>query len=116
MSLHSKSLKEATKALKEITQTHESAIMRIVAQDALDSGYPLQYLDDVTRHGCVSGAVTGLIYYVDTHAFYDTHYDEIEAMRYDWEDQSGTKLQPDGDLKNWYAWFAYEQKCQELLV
>jgi len=36
-------------------------------------------------------------------------------MRYDWEDQTGTKLYSDGDLKNWYAWFAYEQKCSELL-
>jgi len=114
MSLHSKSLKEATKALKEIAQTHESTIMRIVAQDALDSRYPLQYLADVVRHGCVSGAVTGLIYYVDTHQFYDTHYDEIEAIRYDWEDQTGFKLQPEGDLKNWFSWFAYEQKCFEL--
>lgn len=111
MSLHSKSLKEVKTILHEIAENHESGIMRIVATDALDSGSPLDYLQDVTNYGCVSG----LIYYVQTHAFFDNHYEEIEAMRYDWEDQTGTKLSPDGDLKNWYAWFAYEQKCIGLL-
>tara|TARA_Y100000588_G_scaffold222725_1_gene236626 strand:+ start:93 stop:446 length:354 start_codon:yes stop_codon:yes gene_type:complete len=115
MSLHSKSLKEVKTILHEIAKSHESGIMRIVATDALDSESPLDYLQDVTNYGCISGSVSGLIYYVDTHAFFDNHYEEIEAMRYDWEDQTGTKLYPNGDLKNWYAWFAYERKCSELL-
>lgn len=40
----------------------------------------------ILRHGCVSGWVSSLIYYSDTHAFYDRYYDEIEDLRLEWEE------------------------------
>jgi hypothetical protein len=62
--------------------------------------------------------VTSLIYYRDTHAFYETHYDEIEEMRTEYEELNGQPLKINGDLKNFLAWFAFEsvawQLCQEL--
>jgi hypothetical protein len=64
----------------------------------------------LAQYGCVSGLVSNLIYYRDTHAFYDRHYEEIEDLRCEY-DGCGTRPFPyplDGDLKNFFAWFAFE--------
>jgi len=55
-----------------------------------------------------------MVYYRDTHAFFDRHYDEIEDLRHYHEDDTGERLHPDGDLKNWFAWFAYEDTARRL--
>jgi hypothetical protein len=34
-------------------------------------------IEDVTRHGCVHGTISELIYYHDTSAFYEKYQDEI---------------------------------------
>lgn len=52
--------------------------------------------------------VSGLIYFSDTHVFFDRHYDEIEEIRQDFEQSHGYPFYPPGDLKNDLAWFAYE--------
>lgn len=67
-------------------------------------------LDDICTHGCVSGAVTTMIYYEDTHAFFDRHYGEIMELRED------CQYDPpfDVDYKNNMAWFAYEVRAHEL--
>ena len=45
---------------------------------------------------------------MDTAAFFDRHYDEIEDLRRDWEDSIGQPMQIAGDLKNTLAWFGFE--------
>ena len=72
------------------------------------------FFEDLQRGGCASGMICGLIYYVDTAKFYDKFYNEIEEMREDWEFQTGETLQPKGDLKNWFAWFAFEETARNL--
>lgn len=99
----------------EDMQPYEGSIKEIVIQDALDSEDPLNYLRDVTTHGCVSGMVSGLIYYTDTHKFYDEHYDEIEELRQEYKDEIGEEIQVKNDLKNFYSWFAYEWVASKLL-
>lgn len=59
--------------------------------------------------------VSRLIYYTDTHAFFDRHYDEIEEMRQDWEDSVGQPLEIKGDLKNGLAWFAFEEVAYQMM-
>lgn len=66
------------------------------------------YVNDVLTHGCVSGIVTELIYYTDTHKFYDTHYEDIEALREEYEEDFGHGLRIEGDLKNFMAWWSFE--------
>lgn len=32
------------------------------------------------------GMIGGLIYYTDTHAFFEKHYAEIQELKYEWEE------------------------------
>lgn len=62
-------------------------ILSVIAQEALEDRAPLTHLKDLYEYGCVSGTFSSLIYYHQTHAFFDTHYDEIEEMREIWEEE-----------------------------
>lgn len=53
--------------------------------------------------------IGSLIYYRDTHAFFDRHYDEIQAIRWRMEDEGILPSMRGHDLKNFYAWFAFEE-------
>ena len=79
-----------------------------MAREALDHDEPLSFFQELLEHGCVSGMVNSLIYYRDTHAFFDQHYEEIEALREEFEHDQGVSLDISGDLKNALAWFAFE--------
>ncbi len=49
--------------------------------------------------------VSSLVYYEDTHEFFDRHYDEIEEIRAELEEQGlELKLPSQSDLKNFFAW------------
>jgi len=86
---------------------HDS-IKAAVAREALSHESPVSFFKDLARIGCVSGMVGSLIYYHQTHAFFDNHYAEIEELRIEFE----SEVQPlliHGDLKNTLAWFAFEE-------
>lgn len=69
---------------------------------------------DLMQGGCRSGFVGSLIYYIDTHKFYDTYYDEIEELRQEIEEETGESFKIDGDLKNWFAWFGFEETAKKI--
>jgi len=59
--------------------------------------------------------VSSLIYYKDTHAFYEKHYDEIEDIRCQLNDDGIEVNFPEcSDLKNFFAWLSFEQRAYEL--
>ena len=103
--------------LKSLIKEAPASLEAAVAAEALEHNAEdiAAFFSDVLRHGCQSGIVSGLIYYVDTHSFYDRHYDEIEELRHDLEDELGQPLQPNGDLKNWFAWLAFEETARKML-
>lgn len=72
------------------------------------------YFEDLHTSGCQGGFVGPLIYYTDTNKFYDEHYDEIEELREEWEESVGQPLEIKGDLKNFYAWFAFEETARNI--
>ena len=48
-------------------------------------------------------------------AFFDDHYDEIETLRMELEESTGEKVSPgSNDLKNYFAWFAFEETARAL--
>ena len=54
--------------------------------------------------------VSSLIYYKDTHEFYDKYYNEIEDIRCQLEDDGIEVNSPKcSDLKNFYTWLSFEQ-------
>ena len=97
------------KQLQVIIDNEPASIAAYVATEALDYDDPAVFFSDLQRCGCQSGFISGLIYYSDTHAFFDRYYDEIEELREDYEDSVGEPLRIKGDLKNWFAWFAFEE-------
>lgn len=72
------------------------------------------FFSDLLQHGCVSGMVNDLIYYSDTHTFFDRFYEEIEELREEWEENTGEPIKIKGDLKNDLAWFAFEETVYQL--
>lgn len=100
--------------LENLTTEDRSSLGAAVATHILSEDNPIEWLEGLLQHGCVSGWVNDLIYYVDTHAFYDQHYDEIEDLRLDYEDSMGEPLRIKSDLKNWLAWFAYEETARSI--
>ncbi len=50
-----------------------------------------------------------MIRYSDTHKFYDKYYDEIEDIRFELQETGILEnLNLDQDLKNYFAWLAFE--------
>lgn len=72
------------------------------------------FFKDLFYSGCVSGMISPLIYYKDTHAFYDRHYNEIEELREELESSFGEALQIKSDLKNYFAWLAFEETARKI--
>ena len=59
--------------------------------------------------------VGSLIYYQDTHDFYEKHYDEIEEIRDELVEQGMEVCLPShNDLKNFFAWMSFEERAREL--
>ncbi len=112
--IYSMTKKEITNALQEIVEAEKGTIKGYVAHEALDDDDPISFFKDLLNHGCISGMIPGLIYYSDTHKFYDTHYDEIEVIREEYEESTGSPIQIKGDIKNFFAWFAYEYEAYRL--
>ncbi|MDD2987133.1 hypothetical protein [Flavobacterium sp.] len=80
------------KKLTAIANNPASSLEKEVALEALTYPDPQEFFTLLSEHGCVSGLVGSLIYYTQTHAFYDTHYQEIEELREEFEKNTGTAL------------------------
>ncbi|WP_421754188.1 DUF7222 domain-containing protein [Croceimicrobium sp.] len=101
--------------LEQITRRNPKSLRAAVAAEALEYDNIENFFHDLLHYGCISGVVSSLIYYKDTHAFYDAHYHEIEDLRYELEQEMGQPLQPQGDLKNWYAWLGFEETARKMM-
>ena len=100
--------------LQVIIDQEPCSIRAEVAREALDYENITEFFQDLQRCGCQGGFIGPLIYYRDTHAFYDRHYDEIEELRWELEDSLGQPLQVKGDLKNCFAWFGFEEMAYRM--
>lgn len=102
--------------LETITKQEPNSIKALVAREALDytSESVGSFFADLFRYGCISGMITSLTYYVDTHSFYDNHYNEIEHIRETYEEFTDYPRAIQGDLKNFLAWFAFEEVAYQL--
>jgi len=100
---------ELKNKLQAIASETENTIEKQVAIEALSCEDIKHFFEGLLNNGCVSGWVNSLVYYADTYEFYDTHYKQIEELREDFEDSIGEPIKIEGDLKNFFAWFAFEQ-------
>ena len=109
--------------LTEISDNDNSELRREIAFTILSmsgDGQGIEsFIEDLTKHGCVSGMVGNLVYYHDTVKFHDHFEEEIWTYIYD-NLQSENILQFLADLngaehvasmtqfKNLLSWYAFE--------
>lgn len=93
---------ELKNKLQAIAHQTENTIEKQVALAALNHNYEeLQnFFSDILHHGCISGMIGSLVYHKDTHTFFDTHYNQIEELRQEYEENTGIPLSINFDLKN----------------
>lgn len=102
--------------LQERLKNEDNALFQYVITDLLEKDDVVGYIKDVLKHGCISGVVSRLIYYADTHKFYDNYYNEIEDLRLELLEQGINMLEYIGenDFKNHMAWMAYEESLRQI--
>jgi hypothetical protein len=100
--------------LEIIIKNSENSIEKAVAEEALDAENIQKFFSHLLEYGCVSGSVQSLIYYVDTHSFFDTHYNQIQKILEEYQENHGEFYSLKGDLKNSLAWFSFEYTAYEL--
>jgi len=76
------------------------------------------FFSDLSQGGCSGGMIGSLIYYVDTHKFFDGYYDEIMELVEDLEQEYGSPLwtAEKGDLKNFFAWLVFEETAFKIAI
>lgn len=102
------------KQLQSIIDTKPNSLKAFVAQEALDYHDIQDFFSDLQQYGCISGMIGSLIYYTDTHQFFDDFYYDIEQLREETEENLGEPIHIKGDLKNTLAWFAFEETAYQL--
>ena len=72
------------------------------------------FFSDLSISGCSGGMISSLIYYKDTHKFFDLYQGEIEELKEEMESSLGEPLNIKGDIKNWLAWFGFEEMAKHI--
>lgn len=102
------------KQLKELSKD-ATPLEKAVIREAIDHDNPEGFFKDLLYHGCQSGMIDGLIYYKDTEKFADKHWDEIEELKNEMEDSLGEPLKMETPIKNWLAWFGFEETARKIV-
>ena len=83
------------------------------AQEEFAESFTVSFQELLT-YGTTNGIISKMIYYTDTHAFFDEHYNEIEESRKEYEKSTGEAVKIKGDLKDYLARFGYETVAYKL--
>ncbi len=104
--------------LQKMLEMESDTLKREVIEEVLDYDTDEEiecFFSDLASYGCITGMVAKLVWYTDTHAFYDKHYDEIEELRVEYLENVGESLNVgDRDWKNTLAWFGFEETAYQL--
>jgi hypothetical protein len=106
------------KTLKDI-KAEKGTIKELVLKDAEGD---IDYIKDIANNGCQGGGCNGLIYYEDTHNFYNKYAEEIDELLEELNEESGynvidnMKRMGQTDLRNFLSWLAYEVNAQNIMT
>lgn len=111
-----KNLASFIEYLESVANANEDSLAKFVANEALDRDESeiINWFEDLLSYGCQSGMISSLVYYTDTNAFFDKHYYEIMQLKEEYEDSLGEPLRMPYQMKNFLAWFGFEQTAQTL--
>ena len=127
-----KSLKERIEELRNKNDLYERVIDEILEDsEEYDEDIKeriIKRCSEIVEHGCSSGIVGSLIYYIDTSEFYDNFEEEIVELILELDEQG---LEPferlkrnidvlsillhDELYKNYVSWLVYEEIANKLL-
>ena len=106
--------KSIIKKLNAIANEPADSLRKEVAKECFNHENIECFFSDLSHYGCASWMIGKLIYYKDTYAFYDKYYNEIEELREEYEQNTGMPIKIEGDLKNFFAWFGFEETAYQL--
>lgn len=108
---------ELKNKLQAIIETKENTIEKEVALEVTSLGNDeiINSFSNILNYGSDMGMVSSFIYYKDTHKFFETHYNQIEELRYKYENNTGLNLYTKGDLKHTMAWFGFQQTAYNMI-
>jgi hypothetical protein len=107
--------KKLKKQLQKVLAENPNTIKACVIQEAFDYHNIADFFKDLLQNGCSCGMISSLIYYRDTEKFFDTHYEEIMELKTEFEESTGEVMQIPHQLKNYLAWFGFEQTAYQLV-
>lgn len=85
--------KTLIKKLERIAAEKQDSLKKEVAVEALTYEEDAAlFFCNIYEYGCSDGLVGSLIYYADTHAFYDKYYEAIEELRLEYGENNGTPV------------------------
>ncbi len=105
------------KKLKDLSESTTDSLERAVALEAYDpqsDENTICFFKDLLQHGCITGMVPSLIYYVGTEAFFDKYYEEIISLKTEYEESTGQSMVIPHQVKNHLAWFGFEETARLL--
>lgn len=73
----------------------------------------ISYVKDIINHGCISGVVSKMIYYIDTKKFFIKHMDEILELYSDLKEDLGSDPLKEVNSNN-LAWLGYEETVRKI--
>ena len=73
------------------------------------------FFKDLLNNGCQCWMIWSLIYYTDTHKFFDDNYYEIEEMRLELQENWCLEQLPESDYKNYFAWLSFEETARKIV-
>lgn len=105
--------------LIEMKESEDNALRLHVIEYILDNFKTDEEVEgfavELMKYGCQSGLIGHLIYYHDTHKFFDKYYEEIEELRWEYESSTGEPfIIGQDDLKNKLAWFGFEETAYNI--
>lgn len=107
----------------------EKETLELIVSNAVDYDSFESFLSDLLTHGCVSGFISELVYFNQTHDFAQRHAEEINELVYahlsmigfdspaqlfgeKWDKEDTLCL--DNNNRNLLAWFAVEETAREI--
>lgn len=100
--------------LKKLLNENKWTITEEIIKEALDYHNPKDFFEDLLQYGCQSWMVSSMIRHKDTYEFFEKHYEEIEEIRAELEEQGIEIKIPTNDLKNFLSWLSFEERARQI--
>lgn len=100
--------------LKKLLNENKWTITEEIIKEASDYHSPKDFFEDLFQYGCQSWMVSRSIRHKDTYEFFEKHYEEIEEIRAELEEQGIEIKIPTNDLKNFLSWLSFEERARQI--